>query len=459
MRISTWRLLAFAGPAFATGIMYGPGPGILSGMYAKHFGVSLAGLGTALLIGRLFDAFTDPTIGFLSDKTKTRLGARKPWLIGGYAVYLFGMYFWFIPHMGVGAVYFLIWYLVTTFGWTMVEVPYLAWQAELSHDYRERARIATFRVFSERCGRIAFSLFPLLPIFATTEITPEVIKALVVLAAVAIPILVAINIRFAPVGETLATSETGSFWSFLRSAVRNRPVILLLGGQFFFGIAEGFYGVTLFLFVDTYLQEGDKLPYILFGGYAAAIAILPLSLKIMQRIGKHQTWALGSVMTVFVCLGTFAINPGPSAFPLTLALVIFIMFSFSVGTVAQPAVLADVVDYDTLKTGQNRSGQYYALLNLVFKANFAVGGAIALYTLEAFGFDPTATVHDATATLGIKFAFGGLPAISVAIGIVFIVLFPLTKRRHDIIRRRLESLAERAARDAASPKAETALEG
>ena len=430
--------------------MYGPGPGILSGMYAKYYGVSLAGLGTALLIGRLFDAITDPTIGFLSDKTKSRLGARKPWLIGGYAVYLFGMYFWFIPLLGAGATYFLIWYLVTTFGWTMVEVPYLAWQAELSHDYKERARIATFRIFTERCGRIAFSLLPLAPFFATSEITPEVLKVLFFIVALVLPVLVAINIIFAPVGQTLATSETGSFLAFLKTAVRNRPVIMLLGGQFFFGIAEGFYGVTLFLFVDTYLDEGDKLPYILLGGYAAAIAILPLALKIMQRIGKHQTWALGSVLTVVVCLGTFFINPGPSAFPLTLALVILIMFTFSVGSVAQPAVLADVVDYDTLKTGENRSGQYYALLNLIFKANFAVGGAIALYTLEIFGFDPTATVHDATATFGIKFAFGGLPAISVAIGIVFIVLFPLNKRRHDIIRRRLESLAARAARDSAS---------
>jgi GPH family glycoside/pentoside/hexuronide:cation symporter len=451
--------MAFAGPAFATGIMYGPGPGILAGMYAKYFGVSLAGLGTALLVGRLFDAITDPTIGFLSDKTKTRLGARKPWLIGGYAVYLLGMYFWFIPHMGVGAVYFLVWYLVTTFGWTMVEVPYLAWQAELSHDYKERVRIATFRVFSERCGRIAFSLFPLLPFFATTEITPEVIKALVVLAAVAIPILLLINIRWAPVGETLATSETGSFFAFLKTAVRNRPVLLLLGGQFFFGIAEGFYGVTLFLFVDTYLQEGAKLPYILFGSYAAAIVILPIALKIMQRIGKHQAWALGSALTVVVCLCTFAINPGPWAFAAVFALTVLIMFTFGVGQVAQPAILADVVDYDTLKTGQNRSGQYFALLNLVFKANFAVGGAIALFTLEVFGFDPTQALHDATATLGIKFAFGGLPAISIIIGIVFIVLFPLDKRRHDIIRRRLESLAARAARDASSTEARIAQEG
>jgi Na+/melibiose symporter-like transporter len=121
--------------------------------------------------------------------------------------------------------------------------------------------------------------------------------------------------------------------------------------------------------------------------------------------------------------------------------------------VAQPAILADVVDYDTLKTGENRSGQYYALLNLVFKANFAVGGAIALYTLELFGFDATQTAHDATATLGIKFAFGGLPAISIIIGIVFIVLFPLDARRHDIIRRRLESLAARAERDNAAVSA------
>ncbi len=75
-RISTRKLIYFAAPGFVSAIMHGPSGGILTGVYAKYFGVSLAALGTAMLVGRLFDAFTDPLVGAYSDSLKSRWGRR-----------------------------------------------------------------------------------------------------------------------------------------------------------------------------------------------------------------------------------------------------------------------------------------------------------------------------------------------------------------------------------------------
>ncbi len=437
-KLKTKTLIIFSAPGFVSGIMFGPGLGIITAIYAKHFGLNLSFLATALLIGRLFDAITDPLIGYWSDKTKTRIGSRKPWMIVGYGLACFAMYFFFIPYKGVGGFYFIFWYLFITLAWTMAEIPYQAWQAEITHDYEERSKVATFRVLAERLGRTTFAVIPLLPIFATSEMTPEVLKIVAYTVFVLLPIAVIVAVLWAPLGKPMATEKTEPLTKFIRTLPQNRPFMILLGAMLFFGVTDGFFSATLFLFIDSFLQVGDKISFILIAMSIASIISLPFWLKIMNKIGKHQTWAWGGVSTGIVVGSVFFINPGPLAFPLIITVTGLILFLYSAGQVAQPAVLADVIDYDMLKTGQNRGGQFYALMTLIFKGNYAVGSAVALYTLDIFGFDPAQKTHDAMATFGIKFAFGGLPLICVGIAVGFLFFFPITKKRHEIIRRKLE---------------------
>ena len=176
--ISNWRLVLFAAPAFLTWVMHGPGGGVLTGLYAKYFGVSLAALGGALLIGRVFDAVTDPLIGWLSDRTKSPIGSRKPFMIVGYSIALLAFYFLFNPPENPGVSYFLVCYMSLIFGWTVADIPHQAWQADISHDYDDRIRVTSFRAFGERAGAWGFWFLPLLPIFATNEMTPEVVQFL-----------------------------------------------------------------------------------------------------------------------------------------------------------------------------------------------------------------------------------------------------------------------------------------
>ena len=140
-----------------------------------------------LVVSRIFDAVTDPIIGYLSDRYRTRWGHRKPWLVGGSFVAVVACWFLYVPPGTVSATYFLVWFLIAYLGWTISEIPYRAWMAELSEDYDERTRIATWRTFARYMGFIAFYGIPLLPLFETSEFTPETLRVTAILATVALP--------------------------------------------------------------------------------------------------------------------------------------------------------------------------------------------------------------------------------------------------------------------------------
>ena len=115
--------------------------------YGADLGVSLAAIGSVWLFARLFDAITDPLIGYLGDKTDTRWGRRRVWMLGSIPFLMLSVYKIFFPSLDVDAGYLLFWLVVFWLGWTMLFIPYYAWAAELSPDYNERTTIAAWRMF------------------------------------------------------------------------------------------------------------------------------------------------------------------------------------------------------------------------------------------------------------------------------------------------------------------------
>jgi len=195
--ISRKTLGAFAAPNFALANMFMPVGYIIPALYAKHTTLSLASIGTILLLGRLFDAVTDPLVGFYSDRTKSRLGKRKPWLIAGTPLAMVAVIFLFSPPATAGSGYFLLWSVLLFTSWTLIDIPYAAWGVELSHDYYERSRITTWRNISGYIGSILFMASPLLlmPWTGNTEIGPEVMRIAAWAVALSLPVLMAIAIR------------------------------------------------------------------------------------------------------------------------------------------------------------------------------------------------------------------------------------------------------------------------
>lgn len=180
--------------------------------YVEDLGLSAALVGTAYMIARIFDVITDPLIGYLSDRTQTRWGRRRPWMLAGTPVMWIGAYMLFFPQGEISITYFLIWMIVLWLGWTMLLIPYYAWAAELSPDYHERSKITSWRTALGLVANIVSKLIPSLPILIpvlapvlyVVEGTPDIVHIIGICLLVILPVSVFLTVTQVPELKTLS---------------------------------------------------------------------------------------------------------------------------------------------------------------------------------------------------------------------------------------------------------------
>lgn len=443
-RVSAATIAAYSAPLVPMWMLHTPALSILPGLYATVAGIDLAVLGAILLASRVLDGVTDPLIGVLSDKTRSPLGKRKPWIIAGGLLCMIGVLFWFRPGPDTGALYFLLASVAVYLGWTMVEIPHGAWLSELTADYRQRSRVSGFRTTATYLGYVLFWTGPFLPFFATTEITPEVTRFLSWLVVGLILVTVTWAVLRVPEGN-VGVAATPDLKVAVRGLISNRPMryfsVLMLASALASGMVAGLY----FFFIATYLGIPERFSHIGLAVATIGLASAAVWGWVGAKIGKHRMLALCNLSTVATLVAMAFIRPGESAYLAMLAVFSLSALFSSGSTVAYYALMADVVDYDTLKTRANNAGNYYSLITLFQKIGLGAGAGLALVLASAFGFDPDAR-NEGLALAGFFVAFLGLPILLNLTSTVLAFFFPITETRHRIIRRRLEGRERRAAR-------------
>jgi glycoside/pentoside/hexuronide:cation symporter, GPH family len=445
-------IAGYALPALASQFVAAPFTSVVPGIYAKYFGVSAGAIALVLLASRVFDAISDPMIGYWSDATRSRLGRRKPWLIAGSLLTAFAL--WNLtaapgPDRDP-VVQFAFWSLLFYAGWTMMEIPHTAWAAELTSDYNARNRVFFLRTVMGVLGMLGFAAVPLLMEAPSTEMTPEVLRRVALWFAVLAPLCVGCAVVCVPSGSGHGRPHAPvRLMPTLRALRTNAPLWRLLGVFVLGGLASGINGTLLYIYLDTYLGIGDKVPYALGAMLLAGLLGMPLWLLIMRRVDKHRAWALSLGCASLWVAAPVLLTPGGDSFVPYLIMVVGLALSSGAGAIAPFALLGDVVDFDELRTRVSRSGAYYAVFLFGVKVNAAIGGSIAFAILAVVGYDPAATRHADSAVLGLKLAFGALPALLFAVAAVSIWSFPMTRRRHEVVRRALMRRAKRTEADPA----------
>lgn len=417
--------------------MMGPVGAILPAFYAKYTAVSLVAIGSALFLIRLIDAITDQLVGYLSDITRSRFGRRKPWLAAGILVCMVSTYFLYTPPSDAGFAYFFLAIFFLYLGWTLVAVPHQAWGSELSRDYRQRTRISSFHAFLGPIGFAIVMAIPLLPVFKSSEMTPESVSLMGLIVMASLPLFIVPCLLFAPRTEVLEPGNP-SLSELLNSIRLNKPFWVFVVMLLCLGSAVGMLGTCIVLYMDSYLQLGDRIFHVMIANMVAMVVTVPVWVKVVYRLGKHRALALSSFLNIIVFPLILLIPPGSGSFLPTLSWMILVGVSGGATAVVPMAILGDIIDYDTLKSRANRAGNYFALMGFVQKAAAAIGGGAAFFVLSLFAFDAKASSQSATAILGLQFTMVGLPVCITAIAIVLALNFPLDARRHDIIRRRLD---------------------
>ena len=442
-------LVAYALPSIAASSTLTAVAAMLPSLYAKYASVSLAAVGTLFGVMRIFDAISDPLMGYWSDQTRTRWGARKPWVVAGGLLTTVSSFFLFLipPQAGIG--YFATWSVLFYFGYAMYQIPHMAWGSELVTEYGQRAGLFAYRSIAETVGGLILPLLPLglyyAGLAADTNYTPGVFLWLGWAILILFPVTIAIAARYAPVGDAPEAHRT-SFRSLYAAVFRNPPLMRFLTAYLIAGAGSGIFAALFFPYFDSYLKIGDRVPHLLLVAMLCQLASLPFWAKMVGRFGKHRTWAYGWIANSLIALPMVVLVPGPSSVVPALVLTGLYSFTNGVSSVAPFALLADIVDYEILKRNVDRAGNYYAFLMFIAKATSAVGGLVFVFLGLVFGYSVAEdAVNDDFANLGMALGFCVLPGVFQILAVPLIWNFPIARRQHAVIRRRIEQRASRAA--------------
>ena len=446
------RSLIYASPAVVTNFLFYPVQILLAGIYAKYFGLSLATIAVIVFAARLFDAVTDPLIGYYSDRYRARTGTRKPWIIVGGIGLVISSYFLWTPPANVTGSYFLIWYFAFYLAWTIIDIPHTAWGGELASTSHDKTRVYSIRAFCLYFGLFLFAVVPLLPIFKGKGFTPETLLWSVLASAVIMLPTLIICIKLTPNGRESVQVEKESPQLVLKAIFTNKPLLNLLAGFFPISAGYGLYMGLSFIFADAYLGLGEHLPMIFVLSTLIGLAGTGVTYQLSARLGKIKIYRLAVIVSAMAMAGHALLKP-ESEVLIPLA-VLTGMFYFSNAMVlgAVPSLLSDIADYGTWKFGTDRAATYFAVYAFMAKAIVGIGGACGLGLINWYGFDATAISHSGNSTFGLRLAIAYLPTILMLVSLIAIAKMPINARRHRLIKMRLDRCTYRKKIHAHNPR-------
>ena len=444
-RVPTGALLLYALVTIPISLVNLPLNIVLPAFYAQNTATTLAAIGAVSFFARAFDAVADPVVGYFSDRTETRWGRRKPWVLAGAIACAVSIMFLFSPPRTAGIGYYTLFCFAFYVGYALFDVPMKAWGSELSRHYEERSRIATFSTVASVLGAFGFwfALIIQVPFTHSTEINPTVFRAVATVAALALPVMTLLACSFVPRGESMAGATTSP--RDLLAAVRgNRLFWRFCGIVGLWQLGNGIFSSVFFIFITQYFKLGPQFAIIMLVYFAVQVASLPLWLKIIRRFGKHRPGAMSWILNGTLPFLVLLVQPGPEAFVPALALTAVMGLVAGGGQVVALAMLGDIVDYDILRTGVNRAGNYFALQNVLFKLCMGAGLGIGLPLIAAFGYTSGVPIVGRV-KVGLVLAYVVLPAVFQVGAAALAWNFPLDARRHEVVRRRIAQRAARAA--------------
>lgn len=409
-------------------------------LYASAFGFDLATVGLVFLAARLWDAVIDPGIGILSDRTRSRFGRRRPWILAGAGIFALGAVPVFLPPVGFGPVLLSLALFTLYLGYSMIATPYAAWSGELAGRYHERTRIATY---GQVMTCIALLLALVLPSLMVNRYADAPRLQLAGMGAMVLLLFVpAMVAGLTALPEPPATRHAVSHDGLIRSirlVFTDRLLLRVLASNFAVRLGQGVRTAAFVFFVAHFIGRPNWAPGLFLLQYVFGVFACPLWLVIGRRLGKTRAAVAGELVQAVINLGLLLLAPG--AIGLLIALTVAQGLAQGSGNLMLRAIVADVADHHRLETGHDRLGLFFSVFSLSDKAAFAVAVGVALPLLGWLGFDPRQT--NSVAVLGhlqLVFALG--PALAHLLSAAIIRGFPLNETNHGEIRRML------AARDA-----------
>ncbi len=436
--------------------MYGSGDlgfSITSTIIAAYFaifltdviGVRAGVVAIAIFIGKTWDYFNDPLFGNLSDRTRTRWGRRRPFLLFGpipFAI-IFTLMWWKPPLQGEIALvaYYAIIYVLYDAAATMCYMPFFALAPELTADYDERTSLMSRRAFFSILGSLL--AFPI-PLMIIGGFSPDHTSNALLMGAIfgffsAIPLyLVFFGTRERP--EFMQQEKPGLRESF-RNSIKNRLFLFSAGIYLFTWFAIDVLQTILLYFIKHVVNRESSSDVIMATIFTVAICALPLWVWMSRKYNKRLAYIIGMIFFGAVLLVLINLNASTPLYWI-LGLCVLAGIGVSAAHVIPWAIIPDAIEYGELQTGKRYEGMYYSLISLAQKIASSFAIPLVLLVLDRSGYIPNSVQQPPSAVLGIRITTGPIPTAVICLGIIFAFLYPLGREGYTKIARALEERRE-----------------
>lgn len=444
-RVPAPTLLAYSLPAFGSALVLISVALYLPNYYTDELGVTAALLSWVFLLGRVWDALTDPLVGHLSDRTRSRWGRRRPYfLVSALPIGVVFVLIWSpAPGLSGGALfaYLLVCYLALYTFWTLFEIPYVALGMELTPSYDERTRLFGGRQAFYVAGMAVGMLAPELFARSAGGTRPGYLRMAVVFGLLA-ALLILVTFATIREPERPRGARALPFLRGLRETIRSHPFRVLLA-VYLVSLVGGSFIAPLTLYVGKYvIQARWVVPWVMLAYLVGSVASIPLWVRLSARVGKKRAWSAALVLATAVYGVSYAYHEG--TWELWIALGGLIGAANGCTLTLGLSLCADVIDADELETGRRREGAFMGVLKFADKAAVGLAVFVGMQGLDAIGYRPN--VEQSPAVIrGIKLLYSVLPALCHAAALVLLQRFPITREVHEGIRARLAARRSRTA--------------
>lgn len=415
------------------------------GLYLLYFYTDVVGISPILAgwiyaLGIGWDAITDPFMGYLAERTKTKMGSYRPFIYYGSIplALSFILLFWVPPFEGTVLFLFLILVnLIHRSCFTIVSVPYSSLTARITNDSNERTKLTTARMISASFGTLSMSAlaFPLIAYFGGADEAFGFLWLAIISGLIAIALLSVTVYSVREKVDEIVTSNLPNFVSITKTVATNYPFWIVFGCILILGSTGVMFNKNLIYFVKYGLELHEYQGLILGVSSGASFLSLPFWAYLALKIGKRETWLI-SMTIAFIGLLLFFYYPIASLNEL-LILLALIGVGNGAGGVLFWSMLPDTVEYGEWKSGIRTESSLYGFMTFAQKSSIAVAALILGFLLSGIGFEPNQIQSEETIS-GMKFMMSWIPICGIIISLVLMYFYPISTKFHGELLQRIK---------------------
>ncbi len=440
--------------AFGFGDVTGATISAVYGFFMQAFLLDIAGLnpaaaGLIFAAAQIWDAVTDPAMGRISDRTRTRWGRRRPFLLFG-AVPLALAFFlhWLVPPLSASwlVVYYFIVALLFRTAFTVISVPYAALTPDLTPDHDGRTELNMYRfVFSILGALTAVILHPLI-----VASMGDVYLGYIASAGIwALVIIVSSLVCFAGTRERpdliMRPERQLSYGRRIGIVFSNRPYLIATALFLLSWVALQFVQANLLLYARYWLDaEAQFTSFVALLQVAAALSLFGWT-RVSAKLGKKATYVIGVGLWAAMHVALFFVMPGQGA--LIYAIAVFAGIGLGAAYLIPWSMLPDTIEHNELTTGERQEGLFYGFFVFLQKLALSLGLGLSGFLLGVAGYETPSIVDGQLqlmtqpdgVLLTLRLFVSLVPAAVLLISIPIALLYPISKARHEEMRRAIES--------------------